>query len=237
MPIDTRDNVARFTTRIAAVAGVALFGAAVALVAPASARAQGTAAPATGPVVINGQVQDYGPLAQLIGTWETVNPNGLDVAPGQAGTSVGAGGRAVSPFYEIITFKPSIPITNDSVENVVSLSYHEAVYRRTNHHWFHDQRGYLIYDKQTNTVYNTFCLPRTVCVVAEGKAGKNKMTLTATAAGIAQAPFMLANDKTLGFSITYDLSPDILHFTETTDLFVYGKPFSHVDSDTLHKIS
>jgi hypothetical protein len=33
---------------------------------------------------------------------------------------------------------------------------------------FHDQTGYLIYDKKDRKVYDTFCIPRGVCVVAEG---------------------------------------------------------------------
>jgi hypothetical protein len=234
MPINTRKNTAPFTKRIAAVTSVALLGASVALVASApAAHAQEPAAPVKG-TVIDGL--DYGPLAQFIGTWKSVDSVGVDVAPGQTGSRVGKDGRAVSPFYETITFAPALGVTNDSVQNLVAVAYHEAVFRRWNNRQFHDQIGYLIYDKQRQTVYNTFCLPRGVCVVAEGKPG-NKMTLTAMSKGIAESQFMLKNDKTIGFSITYDVFGNTLKFTEKTDLFVYGKPFSHVDSDALRKMN
>src|ERR1700674_4373888 len=147
-----------------------VIAAAVALAAPIAATS--TPALAANPaqsIIINGKVQDYGPLAPLIGTWKTVPSTGLDVAPGQTGSDVGKGGKAVSPFYETITFTPNIPVTNNSVQNSAAVFYHQAVYRTTNNHWFHDQIGYLTYDQTNHLVYDTFCLPRGVCVVAEGK--------------------------------------------------------------------
>ncbi|WP_408832189.1 hypothetical protein [Acidocella sp.] len=77
-------------------------------------------------------------------------------------------------------------------------------------------------------------LPRAVCVVADGKAG-DTMTLTAGAQGIAQSPFMLKNDTTSKFTITFNISPDKLTFREEENLHVYGKPFTHMDSDSLSK--
>src|SRR5664279_2365605 len=50
---------------------------------------------------------DYGPLCGLIGTWKSASNGGVDVAPGQAGSTVGEGGRAVSPYYETITYTPA----------------------------------------------------------------------------------------------------------------------------------
>src|SRR5665213_1486277 len=39
---------------------------------------------------------DYGPLVGLIGTWKSAPNGGVDVAPGQAGSTVGKGKPAVS---------------------------------------------------------------------------------------------------------------------------------------------
>jgi hypothetical protein len=187
-------------------------------------------------IIINGQVQDYGPLAALIGTWKTIPSKGLDVAPGQTGSQVGKGGKAVSPFYETITFTPSIPVTNDSVQNLVSVFYHQAVYRTTNNHHFHDQIGYLTWDKTNNLVYDTFCIPRAVCVVAEGRPGST-MTLTTKSQGIAQTQYMVHNDSTKAVKITLAVSGNTLKLEYETHLFVYGKSFDHTDEDTLTKVS
>jgi hypothetical protein len=214
-----------------------IIAAAVTLAAPIAATS--TPAFAASPaqnIVINGQVQDYGPLAALIGTWKTVPSKGVDVAPGQTGSDVGKGGKAVSPFYEIITFTPNIPVTNNSVQNLISVSYHQAVYRTTNNHHFHDQIGYLTYDQTNHLVYDTFCLPRAVCVVAEGRPGRT-MTLTTKSQGIAQTQYMVHNDSTNFVRIILTVSGNTLKYKYETHLFVYGKPFDHTDEDTLTKVS
>ncbi|MEM5366594.1 heme-binding beta-barrel domain-containing protein [Paraburkholderia azotifigens] len=187
-------------------------------------------------IVINGKVQDYGPFAALIGTWKTVPDKGEDVAPGQTGSNVGRGGKAVSPYYEVITFTPNIPDTNNSVEHLVSVLYHQTVYRTTNHHQFHDQIGYLTYDRTNNMVYDTSCVPRSVCFVAEGRPG-DTMTLTTKSQGVAQAQYMVHNDSTKSVKVGFSVSGDTLKYRYETHLFVYGKPFVHTDEDTLEKVN
>ena len=214
-----------------------VIAAAVALAAPIAATS--TPALAATPaqrIIINGKVQDYGPLAALIGTWKTVPSTGTDVAPGQTGSDVGKGGKAISPFYEIITITPNIPETNHSDEHLISVFYHQAIYRTTNNHHFHDQIGFLTWDKTNNLVYDTSCVPRAVCFVAEGRAG-NTMTLTTKSQGIAQTQYMVHNDSTNSVKITLAVSGNTLKYKYETHLFVYGKPFDHTDEDTLTKVS
>jgi hypothetical protein len=177
---------------------------------------------------------DYGPLAQLVGSWKSDSAGGMDIAPGQAGSKVGKGGVAASPFYETITFSPAGSAVNASEQNLAAMYYREQVFRKSDNKQFHDQTGYLIYDKKNQMVYDAFCIPRAVCVVADGKAG-DTMTLTAGSQGIAQSPFMLKNDTTSKFTITFNISPDKLTFREEENLHVYGKPFTHMDSDSLSK--
>lgn len=187
-------------------------------------------------IVINGKVQDYGPLTPLIGTWKSVPGAGLDVAPGQVGSAVGKGRKASSPFYEIITFRPNIPDTNNSSEFLISLSYHQAIYRKSNNHWFHDQIGYLTYDKTNNLIYDTSCIPRSVCFVAEGRPA-SPLVLTTRSQGIAQAQYMIRNDATNSVKVTLDVSGSTLKYRYETSLFVYGKPFAHTDNDVLTKVA
>ena len=100
--------------------------------------------------VVNGF--DFGPLAPLVGTWKT-SAASLDVAPGRVGSAVGKGGPAVSPFYEIRTFEVAADATNASEQYLVSLYYKQEVFRKSDDSKFHDQRGYLTYDKKNNMVY------------------------------------------------------------------------------------
>src|SRR5665811_175862 len=187
-------------------------------------------APATG--VIAGV--DYGPLVGLIGTWKSAPNGGVDVAPGQVGSPVGPGGPAVSPYYETITYTPAGGAVNASEQHLAALYYRQQVFTKSDNKQFHDQTGYLIYDKKDQKVYDTFCIPRGVCVVAEGAPGTT-MTPKTQSNGVAQTQYMLNTDRTEAFSVTFTLSRNTLKYDQTTDLQVYGKPFSHTDSDTLKK--
>src|SRR5450759_4288287 len=179
---------------------------------------------------------DYGPLVGLIGTWKSA-PNGgvgVDVAPGQAGSKVGKGKPAVSPYYETIKYTPAGGAVNASEQHLAALYYRQQVFAKSNNKKFHDQTGYLIYDKKHQKVYDTFCIPRGVCVVAEGAPGTT-MTLKTKSKGVAETQYMLKTDRTQAFSITFTLSGNTLKYKQTMDLQVYGKPFSHTDTDTLKK--
>ncbi|MDD5375585.1 heme-binding beta-barrel domain-containing protein, partial [Acidithiobacillus sp.] len=111
---------------------------------------QAIAATAGTDTVIDGM--DYGPLATLVGTWKSSATGGVDVAPGGAGSNVGKGGVAVEPFYETITFTPAGDATNASDQHLAAIFYHQQVFRKRDNKQFHDQIGYLIYDKANRIV-------------------------------------------------------------------------------------
>ncbi|MGF1754779.1 heme-binding beta-barrel domain-containing protein [Vibrio makurazakiensis] len=183
--------------------------------------------------VINGL--DFGPLAQLVGTWKSADAGGVDVAPGQENSAVGEGNPSVTPFYEVMTFEVAADATNASEQYLVALYYKQEVFRKKDDSKFHDQRGYFIYDKENQTVYNSFCVPRTTCVTAEGKAG-NVMTLKSSDNGIAESNYMLDNAATEGFTMSLNLSEDQLTYSQTTELKIYGEDFTHTDASTLYKV-
>ena len=186
-------------------------------------------APST--TTVNGM--DFGPLAKLVGTWKSAETGGgVDIAPGQTDSPAGKGGSAVSPFYEVITYEPAADAKNASEQYLVALYYKQEVFRKSDKKKFHDQRGYLIYDKEKQIVYNSFCVPRATCVVAEGKAGE-KIMFEAPARGIAESQFMTKSAKTTAFSMTLDFSGDDLKYSQKTGLRIYDKSFEHVDSGTL----
>lgn len=179
---------------------------------------------------------DFGPLANLIGEWKTAESGGVDVAPGQDGSKVGKGGPAVEPYYETITFEPAADAKNASQQYLVALYYKQEVFRKRDNGKFHDQRGYLIYDKENQMVYNSYCIPRAVCVVTEGKVGK-KIQFNTQKRGIAESEYMTKNDTTTDFSMILDISEkDMIKYSQTTSLHVYDKPFSHTDSSTLIRV-
>ncbi|WP_299201348.1 heme-binding beta-barrel domain-containing protein [uncultured Amphritea sp.] len=177
---------------------------------------------------------DFGPLQPLIGTWKSVTP-GVDIAPGRTGSAVGEGGKAIEPYYEVRTFEAAADAVNASDQSLVAIYYKQEVFRQRDDAKFHDQRGYLIYDKKNQMVYNSFCVPRAVCVVAEGAAGV-KMTLTAPQRGIAESSYMSKNATSQAYSMTLDIAADTLSYTQTTQLNIYGKEFTHTEAATLEKV-
>ncbi|MEZ8880665.1 heme-binding beta-barrel domain-containing protein [Vibrio lentus] len=182
---------------------------------------------------INGM--DFGPLAKLVGTWKSVETGGVDISPGQEGTDVGAGGPAVTPFYEVMTFEVAADATNASDQYLVALYYKQEVFRKADDSKFHDQRGYFIYDQKNQIVYNSYCVPRTTCVTAEGPAG-DTMTLVASKRGIAESEYMTDNATTTGFTMNISISDDTLTYSQTTGLEIYDNAFAHTDSSTLVKV-
>lgn len=179
---------------------------------------------------------DFGPLSLLVGTWKSVESGGVDVAPGKEGSSAGKGNPAVEPFYETITFEPAADAQNASDQYLVAMYYKQEVFRKRDNGKFHDQRGYLIYDKKNEMIYNAYCIPRAVCVVTEGKAGK-KIDFKTGKRGIAESSYMTKNDSTTDFVMSLDFTEEnTLKYSQTTNLQVYGKPFAHSDSGFLKKI-
>jgi|GEM_PF-645268 len=217
-------------SRTLALAVVGLMVAATTAAFSGSSSSTATATAETG--VIAGV--NYGPLVGLIGTWKSTPKGGVDVAPGQAGSKVGKGKPAVTPYYETITYTPAGGAVNASEQQLAALYYRQQVFAKSDNKQFHDQTGYLIYDKKGQKVYDSFCIPRGVCIVAEGAPGAT-MTLKTQSKGVAETQFMLNNADTRAFSITFRLSGNTLRYEQETDLQVYGKPFSHTDSDTLKK--
>lgn len=175
------------------------------------------------------------PLTKLIGTWE--GDVGVDVSPGQSGSGSPAGTAATTPYYEKIVISNGAGATNASVQDLVTVRYHQMVFKKSDNQQFHDQVGYLIWDKKNNKIYNSFCIPRAVCAVAEGDLKDvNEFTMSSKANNIAESSFMIKNAKTNTFTITLKYNKDgTLSYTQITDIFIYGEPFSHVDASVLTK--
>ncbi len=178
---------------------------------------------------------DFGPLAQLVGTWKSTDVGGVDLSPAQADTELGAGAPAATPFYEVMTFEVAADAVNASEQSLVALYYKQEVFRKADDTKFHDQRGYFIYDRDNQIVYNSFCVPRTTCVTAEGVAG-NTMTLVAAKRGVAESNYMTDNATTTDFTMNMTIEGNTLTYSQTTSLEIYNKAFAHTDSSTLVKV-
>src|ERR1035437_6221450 len=124
-------------------------GAAAALLAAGLMFVSATQASASSGVIAG---VDYGPLVGRVGAWKSPPNGGVDVAPGQAGSKVGKGKPAVSPYYETITYTPAGEAVNASEQHLAAMYYRQQVFAKSDNKQFHDQTGYLIYAKRGKQV-------------------------------------------------------------------------------------
>jgi len=175
---------------------------------------------------------DYGPLAQLAGTWK--GDKGLDVAP------LPDGDTAI-PFHETILFEAIGDVTNAQRQTLSVLRYHQIVVRKEDEQVFHNETGYYSWDPASNTVCQSLTIPRGLALLAGGECSKDTTQIEVRAKlgdpdwGITQSPFMRDNAKTVGFHHLLEVSGDELRYEETTFLEIYGRSFDHTDANTLQR--
>jgi methylamine---glutamate N-methyltransferase subunit C len=180
---------------------------------------------------------NYGPLACLVGTW--TGDKGMDRSPEPDGVEE-------NPYFETILFEAIGDVTNSESQKLAVLRYHQVVSRKSTKKVFHNETGYWMWDSQVGIVMHSLTIPRAVCVLAGGKfdasqAGASKIILAVKASledkdwGIIQSPFMREKARTVSFQHQITVEGNELSYSETTCLQIYGKPFDHTDTNTLHK--
>ncbi len=182
------------------------------------------------------QTVDYGPLAGLIGEWQ--GERGVDIAPEPDG-------KERNPYYETMVFEAAGDVDNAETQLLAVIRYQQKVFRKANGEQFHDQIGYLTWDKATDVISHSFVIPRGVAVVAGGKACAEQggsITIKLKAAdgdkdwGISQSPFMRDNARSVSFTQTIELAGDKLFYEEHTQLEIYGREFDHADKSQLTRV-
>ncbi len=178
---------------------------------------------------------DYGPLAQLIGSWW--GDRGLDIAPEPDG-------QDSEPYYDQITFTPSGPAENAEEQQLVTVCYRQVVRKRENGRIFHDQVGHWTYEPSSGLITHSLSIPRAVSLLAGGtlkeQDGATVFAVKAEAGsetfGIAQSPFMLEKARTTAFEMEMTVTGDELSYTEVTYLDIYGRKFEHKDRAKLQRV-
>lgn len=178
---------------------------------------------------------DYGPLAELIGTWE--GGKGMDIAPESDGTEE-------NPYYETITYTAGGDLTNAESQILSVVHYRQIVKRKSNDEIFHDETGYWMWDAREKVIMHSLAIPRAVCLIAGAQYVENKnesgdLIIEVSASiddkdwNIIQSPFMKNNARTTSFYQKIIVGNGKMTYTETTMLDIYGKIFEHTDQNEL----
>lgn len=177
---------------------------------------------------------NYGPLDNLIGSWE--GNKGKDIAPEPGGTEVNS-------YYENIVFKGIGEHENAESQRLSVVFYSQEVRRNSNGNMIHHETGYWLWEQGSDTVMHSLTIPRGMCVLASGnfEISKNEAVLNVSAAiteqdwQIIQSPFMVKNAKMKSYEQQIKVSKDSLCYSQTMLLDIYGKEFEHTDNSTLNR--
>jgi hypothetical protein len=176
---------------------------------------------------------DYGPIGAMVGTW--TGDKGLD-------TSAEPMGEEKVVYRETIVFEAAGWVKNGGEQTLSVVRYHQSVNRVDTGEGFHDQVGYWTWDPATDVISQSLTIPRSEALLAGGKAAATDTALEVSATsgdpvwGISQSPFLTAKAKTVAYRHRTEILGDVLKYSQTTSLVIYGRAFEHTDESVLRRV-
>lgn len=182
--------------------------------------------------------EEWGPLAGLIGTWES-GFDGLDVS-----FHNDEGKIAETPYRETTTFKPFGPVDNGD-ECLYGLDYRTAAYREGDDKPFHAEVGYWMWDAKAKQAMRCFSVPRASTLIAgatvepTATAFKLEAVLGSNTYGILSNKHLDEIARTTRFEVTVTIDGDTFSYDETTVVEHQKCPtiIMHTDRNTLTRVS
>jgi hypothetical protein len=183
--------------------------------------------------------QRLGPLTPLVGEWE--GNVGVDLSYHNDDDTTGETG-----YFEKAWFKP-IPRQENGRQKLEGLSYTMTAWRHGEEAMipFHDEVGFLLWDKADNQVMRNVVFGRGIAVLAGSTAQLGDRTLHFDAVpgdpcyGILQNRYLLERAELKGFQSTFTVNDDG-SLTYTSDLHLRlaatGAEMHHTDTNTLHLV-
>jgi hypothetical protein len=182
--------------------------------------------------------EEWGPLAGLIGTWES-GWDGLDVSYHNEQGKIDE-----TPYREKTTFKNFGPVDNGK-QCLYGLDYRTAAYRADQDNPFHTEIGYWMWDADAEQVVRCFMVPRASVLMAGGtvKAHDTEFKLEAVLGsntyGILSNRYLDSVARTTRFDVTVTVGVDTFSYDETTvvEHVKYPTVIMHTDRNTLKRVS
>lgn len=183
--------------------------------------------------------QKLGPLTPLVGEWE-----------GNAGVDVSYHNKdditSETGYFEKAWFKP-IPIQENGQQVIEGLNYKMTAWRHGEEAMdpFHDEVGYLLWEKATSRVLRVVVFGRGIAILAGGEAQPRakKLDFTATPGdanyGILQNEYLSERAELMGFEGNFTFNKDGTFSYDQTlvlKLAAIGKTMNHTDRNTLHLV-
>lgn len=183
--------------------------------------------------------QKLGPLTPLVGEWE--GDEGMDISYHNNDDEIGR-----TTYFEKAVFKP-IPLQENGRQVLWGLSYSMTAWRHGEEAMdpFHDEIGFLLWDKADGQVIRNVVFGRGIAILAGGDAaiGDRILHFDATPGdpcyGILQNRYLLERAEIKGFTSSFVFGEDGT-FSYTSDLRLRlaatGSEMHHTDENTLHRV-
>lgn len=180
-----------------------------------------------------------GPLAALVGEWE--GNAGIDISYHNKDDET-----AETGYFEVAHFHP-IPVVENGKQTLEGLNYEMTAWRHGEEAMdpFHDEVGYLLWEKATGQVLRCFAVPRGLAILAGGDATPESKVLTFKADpgspsyGLVQNKYLLERAAATAFESVFTLHDDgsFSYVSKLTlKLAATGQSMHHVDKNTLHRV-
>lgn len=184
--------------------------------------------------------QRLGPLTPLVGEWE--GNVGVDLSYHNQDDET-----TETSYFEKAWFRP-IPLQTNGKQNLEGLTYQSTAWRHGEEAMipFHDEVGYLLWEKETGQVIRAVTFGRGICILAgaTAKARDKKIHFKAMpgdpAYGILQNKYLLKRATLKSFESIFTFNADGT-FTHSSDIVLKlaaqgGKEMHHTDKNTLHLV-
>lgn len=183
--------------------------------------------------------QKLGPLTPLVGEWE--GDGGVDLSYHNNDDVTGE-----TTYFEKAVFKP-IPIQENGQQVLWGLNYSMTAWRHGEEAMdpFHDEIGFLLWDKAHGQVIRNVVFGRGIAILAGSDAAIGDHTLHFNATpgdpcyGILQNRYLLDRAEIKSFTSSFTFNEDGT-FSYKSDLLMrltaIGAEMHHTDENTLHRV-
>lgn len=183
--------------------------------------------------------QKLGPLTPLVGEWE--GNVGVDLSYHNKDDETTETG-----YFEHAWFKP-IPIQENGQQSIEGLAYKITNWRHGEEAMdpFHDESGYLLWDKKNGQVMQSVVFGRGIAILAgcDANAHDKEIRFKATPGdpcyGILQNKYLLQRAELKSYEHTFTFNEDGT-FTHTSKIVLklaaINKEMLHTDTNTVHRV-
>lgn len=182
--------------------------------------------------------EKFGPLAFLIGKWESDGWTGENRAPDPERKEEN------TLFRQIMNFEPINDVENHE-QILCVLRYHTMAWEEGDNDPFHEEVGYWIWDPQERQILKSFIVPRGISVNAGGtstpdaKSFRVEANLGSETYGICSNKFLDIEFKTIKYELEIvQNDTNSFSYNEDTHIRMKGREdiFHHTEKNTLKRI-